>query len=79
MSASPMSAAQRAELLAAMDKPMTDEEAVQLITQLVLLASELAKVAAHRERMEMAILALRAGNMLPYVAERLLPAEGGAA
>ncbi|KLJ02851.1 hypothetical protein [Luteimonas sp. FCS-9] len=66
-----LTAADRAAIRMAMDTPMTDDEAISLIAELVLLATELMKVATPAQQRALMPTVVRAGNMAPYVRDRL--------
>lgn len=79
MSGKPLSASARAALLAAMDDPMTDEEALQLIAELVQLAAGLLKIATTAQQEALAPTLIRAGNLIDYAQRRFALATIAAA
>ena len=79
MTTAALTPSERAALQAAIDSPMTDEEACELLIELAQLVAELAKLDAPAQQLEMAKLAIRTANMMRHVTERLLPVQGGAA
>ncbi|CBA14721.1 hypothetical protein [Xanthomonas albilineans] len=65
-----MTALQRQMLREAMDKQMTDEEAIGLIVDMGTLIACLAKIAKPKDQFEMVRKAIRIGNLADYATRR---------